>query len=127
MVAAARRRVRDRRGMSRLGCLFSLLLLATTVYYGVNIGGVYMKYYRVQDEMRTQAKVAPSIDDATIRRRILRKIEHLALPAEARRELQVRRTLRPREIRILTTYRDTLVLPFYKYVVTLKPEARQPL
>jgi len=113
--------------MTRLGCLFSLLLLSTATYYGVNLGGVYMKYYRMQDEMRTQAKVAPSIDDATIRRRILRKIESLALPADARRELQVRRTLRPLEIRIHTTYRDTLVLPFYKYVVTLQPEARQPL
>jgi hypothetical protein len=127
MVAGTRRRLGDRRGITRLGCLFSLLLLATGVYYGVALGGVYMSYYRVQDEMRTQAKVAPSVDDATIRRRILRKIDQLALPAEARRELQVQRTLRPREIRIHTTYQDTLVLPFYKYVVTLKPEARQPL
>jgi hypothetical protein len=113
--------------MSRLGCLFTLLILATVVYYGVNVGAVYLRYYRLVDEMRTQAKVAPSIDDATIRRRVIRKIDALNIPAEARRELDIRRSLRPREIRIHTTYRDTLELPFYKYLVTLTPEARQAL
>jgi hypothetical protein len=112
--------------MSRLGCLFTLLLLATGLYYGVNIGGVYLKYYRLVDEMRTQAKVAPSIDDDTIRRRLARKIDQLNLPPDAR-ALTVQRTQRPREIRIFTTYRDTLILPFYKYVITLTPQARQPL
>jgi hypothetical protein len=118
--------MRSSSGMSRLGCLFSLLLFVVGIYYGVNVGGVYLRYYRLLDEMRTQAKVAPSIDDATIRRRLLRKIDDLSLPAEAR-QLTVRRTLRPREIRIATTYRDTLELPFYKYVITLTPEAKQPL
>ena len=126
MVAERQAPWRNARGMSRLGCLFTLLLLATGLYYGVNIGGVYLKYYRLIDEMRTQAKVAPSIDDGTIRRRLLRKVEQLNLPAEAR-TVTIQRTRRPREIRIATTYRDTLVLPFYKYVITLTPEARQPL
>jgi len=121
------RRLRNARGMTRLGCLFTLLILATAIYYGVNVGAVYLRYYRLVDEMRTQAKVAPSIDDATIRRRVIRKIDALNISAEARRELDIRRSLRPREIRIQTTYRDTLELPFYKYVVTLKPEARQAL
>jgi hypothetical protein len=112
--------------MSRLGCLFSLLIIVVAVYYGVNIGGVYLRYYQLVDEMRTQAKVAPSIDDATIRRRLLRKIDDLDLPADAR-QVTIRRTNRPREIQIATTYRDTLELPFYKYVITLTPEARQPL
>jgi hypothetical protein len=112
--------------MTRLGCLFTLLLVATGLYYGVNIGGVYLRYYRLVDEMRTQARVAPSIDDGTIRRRLLRKVDQLNLPPEAR-TFTVQRTQRPREIRISTTYQDTLVLPFYKYAITLTPEARQPL
>ncbi|UCF41843.1 MAG: hypothetical protein JSW43_05835 [Gemmatimonadota bacterium] len=126
MVADRRAPWRNTRGATRLGCLFTLLLFVTGLYYGVNIGGVYLRYYRLMDEMRTQARVAPSIDDDTIRRRLLRKIEQLDLPPEAR-AVTVQRTQRPREIQIATTYRDTLVLPFYKYVVTLTPEARQPL
>ncbi len=126
MVAERHAPWRNARGMSRLGCLFTLLLFATGLYYGVNVGGVYLKYYRLLDEMRTQAKVAPSIDDGTIRRRVLRKVDQLNLPPDARK-LTIRRTQRPREIRISTTYQDTLVLPFYKYAITLTPEARQPL
>ena len=126
MVADRQAPWRNARGMSRLGCLFTLLLVATGLYYGVNIGGVYLKYYRLVDEMRTQARVAPSIDDGTIRRRLLRTVDQLNLPPEAR-SVTIRRTQRPREIRISTTYQDTLVLPFYKYAITLTPEARQPL
>ncbi|NIN11597.1 MAG: hypothetical protein GTN62_08850 [Gemmatimonadales bacterium] len=126
MVTHRGTRWRNRRGMTRIGCLFGLLLFVTGVYYGVNIGSVYMRYWRLVDEMRGQAKVAPGIDDDAIRRRLLHKIEDLGLPEEARK-LSINRTYRPREIRINTTYRDTLVLPFFKYIITFNPEAKQPL
>lgn len=126
MVTSRRRLSLDRRGMSRLGCLFSLLLVAVGIYYGVNIGSAYFDYWRLLDYMREQAKIAPGIDDATIRRRILVKIEELGLPEEARK-VEIRRTTRPREIRIRTSYPAVLELPFYTYVHTFRPEARQPL
>ncbi len=113
-------------GKSRAGCLLTLLLLILVAYYGFGIGQVYYKYWRLKDEMRTQARLAPGIDDDTIRRRLQRKVEELQLPEEARR-LRIRRTVRPREISISTTYQDTLHLPLYRYPVTLTPEARQPL
>lgn len=120
-------RWRSRRGVSRLGCLFNLLLVAFVGYYGFQVGEAYLQYYRIVDEMRTQARLAASIDDATIQRRVLRKAKELGLPDEASRNLRIRRTTRPREIRITSSYERALELPFYRYVHTFTPEARQPL
>ena len=41
----------SRRGASSLGCLFSLLLFVGALYYGVNIGELFFRYYRLLDEM----------------------------------------------------------------------------
>lgn len=117
---------RNRRGKSRIGCLFSLLLAAVGVYYGVEFGSVYFDYWRLADYMREQAKIAPSIDDQTIHRRILNKIEELGLPEEAR-QVTVRRTTQPREIVIRTSYSVVVEIPFYTHTIVLEPEARQIL
>lgn len=123
----ARGRLVRRGGASRLGCLIWLLVSAVVVYYGAQIGGVYFTYWRIRQEMQSQARLAPSIDDATIHRRLLRKMVELRLPDEARRNVTVRRLARPREIRIRTEYQQPLELPFISYTLTLTPEARQPL
>lgn len=119
--------LRNRRGASRMGCLFMLLIAAFIGYYGVTIGGVYLQYWRLEEEMRSQARLAPSIDDQAIQRRLLRKMDELNIPDEARRRLSIRRLARPREIRIRTEYQQILELPFVQYTLTLTPEARQPL
>ena len=41
----------QRRGASSIGCLFSLLVLAAVVYFGVNVGEVYWRYYQYRDDM----------------------------------------------------------------------------
>ncbi|MFQ6045595.1 MAG: hypothetical protein ACE5PT_04445 [Gemmatimonadales bacterium] len=117
---------RNRRGMSRLGCLFTLLILVFGGYYAVNIGGVFLDYYRLLDEMKANARLATNLNDQTIMRRILAKVDELGLPDEARK-VSIRRTARPREIRIMTSYEVTLELPFIAYTVQFNPEARQPL
>ena len=117
---------RNREGGSKKGCLFTLLLLAVATYYGIGIGGHYFRYFRLLDEMRTQARLATNIDNAAIQRRLLGKLEQLDLPSEARR-FTIRRTARPREIVIRTSYPVTFELPFYEYVHTFNPEARAPL
>ncbi len=106
--------------------MFAVLLLAAGVYYGLPAGSMYLRYWRLREEMKTQARLAPSIDDATIIRRIRRKVEELGLP-ESAREVSVRRTLRPREIVIKTSYEETLVLPFFTRTLPLNPEVKSPL
>ncbi len=115
-----------RRGLSRLGCLFWILILSAVTYFGVGVGTVYFRYYRLLDEMKTQAQFAPSLTDDTIRRRLLRKVDDLGLPPEAR-AFTIRRSARPREIRIYTSYQETIELPFFTRIQTFEPDVRERL
>jgi hypothetical protein len=58
--------VSGRRGAGNLGCLLSLLLFVAALYYGVHVGEVYLRYYRLLDAMRFQASIAPSVTDDVI-------------------------------------------------------------
>ena len=125
MVAVRGRRL-SQRGAGRTGCLVTLLIVVAVVYFGMPIAGTYVRYYRFKNEMQTQARFAPSIDDGTIRRRLLLTIDELGIPDTAKR-LRIRRTGRPREIQISTDWPETIVLPFYSWVITLRPEVRERL
>ncbi len=118
------RRVLGKRGVTRTGCLFSILLLMALTYFGLPVAGMYVRYYRMKNEMQTQARFAPSIDDGTIRRRLLQTIDNLGLPMEARL-LRIRRINRPREIIISTTWQETIILPFYTRVQRFRPQVRE--
>ncbi len=115
----------DERGASRMGCLFVVLIVVAVVYFGLPIGGMYIRYYRMENEMKTQARFASSIDDGAIQRRLLQTVDDLGLPLEARRRLRILRTRRPRQIVISTSWEETIVLPFYSRVQTFAPEVRE--
>jgi len=100
------------RGATRLGCLFTLLVLAVVGYFGLQVGTVYWHRYQLWDEMNTQASFAGQIADAAIRRRLIQRVEQLGLPAEARR-VRITREARPRAIRIRIIYDEKVELPFY--------------
>ncbi len=116
----------SRLGKSRVGCLVSILVMVLIGYTAVNVGTVYYRYWRLLDTMKQQARMAPGLDDDVILRRILAEVEELKLPDDARR-VRIQRLARPREIRITTSYPDTLVFPFYTRPITVRLEARQPL
>ena len=120
--------VSSRRGASSSGCLFSLLIFVAVLYYGVNIGEVYFRYYRLVDEMETEARLSAGLDDGTIRRRVQAAVDEIGLPDSAGgRPLQVRRTASPREIVIETSYSERVALPFFNHEFTFHPRATQPL
>ncbi len=114
----------DERGATRTGCLFFVLVVVAVVYFGIPIAGMYIRYYRMENEMQTQARFAVNISDGTIRRRLLQTVDDLGLPLEARR-LSILRTSRPREIVISTSWEETIVLPFYTRVQRFAPEVRE--
>ncbi len=118
------RRLLNARGLTRTGCLFSVLVLTAVIYFGLPIAAMYIRYYRMENEMQTQARFAPSIDDGTIRRRLLQTIDNLGLPAEAR-QLRIRRINRPREIIISTSWHETITLPFYTRLQRFQPVVRE--
>jgi hypothetical protein len=112
---------RDRRGTSFFGCLISILLLAAAAYYGLHIGRVYFKYYQIHDEMESAARMAPSLENDVIYRRLAATSDSL-----------LGRTLifnikRAKTITIHTEYRDSVDLPFFKHTFVFKPRVEEPL
>lgn len=125
MVIDAVRRLGGR-GSSSLGCLISLLIFVGALYYGVNIGEVYFRYYRLLDDMQSQARIAAALDDGTIRRRIQATVQDIGLPPEAQ-NIRIARHFSPREIVIETQYSESVHLPFFDHTFELHPKATEPL
>ena len=117
--------VSARRGSSSLGCLLTLLLFVAALYYGVHIGEVYLRYYRLLDAMRFQASIAPSVkDDAVINRRLMATADSLLGFTPT---FYIVRRGQPARITIQTEYRDSVDLPFFKRAFPLHPRAEAPL
>ena len=109
-----------------MGCLFSLLVFVAALYYGVNIGEVFFRYYRLVDEMQTQAQLASALDDGTIRRRVQATAQELGLPSEAQ-QIRILRRAAPREIVIESAYSENVDLPLFHHTFDFHPKATQPL
>lgn len=126
MVSALRRRIGNRRGKVKLGCLLTLALLGAGIYLSITNVRTYINYWAMKDEMRVQAQFANNLDDESIRRRLRAKADELQLPPDARR-ITIRRRTRPREIVIATEWQVTLDLLVTRVPLTFRPEVRQQL
>ena len=113
--------VRRRQGASALGCLLSLALLAGAAYYGVHVGGVYLRYYELLDDMREQARFAGQNSDDAIETHLLAQSDSLL----GHPDFQIRRGRG--EISIETRYAETVDLPLFKHTFMLHPRAEAPL
>lgn len=117
---------RDRHGSGTLGCLVWLAAFAAICFYGFHVGQVYFKFYRLRDAMRSQARLAPSLTDDVIRRRLAKEAAEILHPAKALR-FRIVRGDRPRRIIIETQYTDSVLVPFLHRTFDLKPRAEEPL
>jgi hypothetical protein len=116
---------RSRRGVGGLGCLFSLVLFGAALYYGITIGQVYLRYYQLLDTMRIQARLAPSLHDDVIGRRLTAQSDSL-LPGGSP-EFIITRGGHPNRITIETEYTEEVDLPLFKHTFVLRPKAEEPL
>lgn len=110
--------VTGRRGATKLGCLFSLLLLSAVAYFGVNIGEVYFRYFRFRDAIRQEARFASRSSDDAIRRRLRSAAERLDLPERAG-IIHIRRS--PQLITIWSEYEERVELPLFVHDLQLRP------
>lgn len=121
-----RSRLRSRSGTSTTGCLVSLVILVAGVYYGIHLGQPWVRYYQLLDEMRGSARLAPTLSDGVIRRRLEAKVEELGLPPEAL-SFQISRSGKPRRIVITTKYSETVKVPLLTHTFHYTPKAEEPL
>jgi hypothetical protein len=115
-------RAPSRRGGTTFGCLVSLALFLGAAYYGVHIGEVYLRFYRLQDAMRFQAQMAPTINDGVITRRLAATADSILGQHPG---FQIDRTRK--RITIQAEYSDSVDLPFFKHTFHFRPRAEAPL
>lgn len=116
----------SRRGAGAFGCVFTLILFAAALYYGVNIGQVYLRYYRLLDGMRSQARMAPGLQDDVIYRRLNGQADSL-FAGNPKPQFKITRSVAPRRIVIESEYTDRVNLPLFRHTFVLRPRAEEPL
>lgn len=112
--------VNVRRGRSSLGCLFTLLVIAAVVYFGLPVGEAYVRFYRFEDEMKQAVRFAKVNSDAEIRRTLQTFIDSAGLPPGAERISLQRRAGR---ITISSSYVEEFHLPGYVKLQPFNPRA----
>lgn len=112
------------RGRSSVGCLLMLLLLAVALYFGVNIGEAYWRFYEFQDAMRQEVRFAKQISDDRIKLHLAAYADSLGLPEEAT-DITVNRT--SNDISLSADYSERVELPLFVRQIRFSPRARGPL
>ena len=112
--------VRARAGKGSLGCIVSLLFMATISYFAINASESYWDYIQFQDRMKQEARFAQHRSNATIARRLSAYADSLGLP-EGARKVNVRRN--GRTIHIWAEYYQHIELPGMVREFFFHPEA----
>ena len=103
-----------RRGATRFGCLFTLLILAIGIYFAIDFGMAYFRGYQFKDAMGSEARFATTLTDDQITRRLSALADSLQLPPGAELITIVRS---PRTISISSDYDEVIRLPMNKVQV----------
>jgi hypothetical protein len=116
--------VRRRGGRSTLGCLVVLLLVVAAVYFAVNVGEVYLRFFAFRDFARQEARFGRLRTDEQIRARFAAKADSLGLPAEA----GLVRVSRGRGVLLLTSeYTEHVELPMLVRDIDFRIREEGPL
>jgi len=108
------------RGASSLGCLFTLLIVAAIVYFGINIGRVYWRYYEYVDDMHQEARFAAQRTNDQILVHLKASADSLGLP-EAAGQVSIRRS--DHAISLEAEYYENVELPMYVKELHFHPHA----
>jgi hypothetical protein len=109
-----------RRGRTNFGCLFSILLLVTAVYFAVSVGEPYLRYFRFLDGMKQEARFSARFTDEQIQTRLAALADSLGLP-EAAGRVRVRRE--SNRISLSSTYYERVEMPLIVREILFSPQA----
>jgi hypothetical protein len=112
--------VRRRVGRSNFGCLLGLLISVTAVYFAVNIGEPYLRYFRYVDGMKQEARFSARFTDDDIQRRLAALADSLGLP-EAAGHVRVRRA--SNRISLSSSYYERVEMPLIVRDILFTPQA----
>jgi hypothetical protein len=113
----------SRRGGSKLGCLVSILVVASIGYFGINTGKHYWRYLQFRDRMHTEVRFSAHKPDSLIIGRLRLAADSLGLP-ESARNVTVRRA--NRIIFINADYYEYVEFPGFVKEIHFAPSAMGP-
>ena len=113
-------RAGGRRGVGRLGCLFTLLIVAAVLYFGVNVFEKYYAYLQFKDAMSQEIRFRSFLPDERIKANLQVAADSLGLPEEA----GIVTITRDRGLMTITAeYAELIELPGYTREVIFEPRA----
>jgi hypothetical protein len=98
-----------RKGASTLGCLIPLLILAVVIYFAIDFGTAYFRYYQFKDAMRQEARFSYERTDEQITKHLIALADTLELPVGANLITILRS---PSNVSISSDYDEVITLPF---------------
>jgi uncharacterized protein (UPF0147 family) len=101
-----------------------MLIVAVVIYFGVNIGEVYWRYYQFQDDMTQEVRFAARTPDQQIRNHLKADADSLDLLDDAH-QITVQRS--QTAINIEADYDEDIELPMYVRTVHFHPHAEGSL
>ena len=114
--------VRSRAGVSKLGCLIVLLLVAAVGYFGIPVGEAYFRYAQYKDRMKQELRFRGSQNDDRIKRDMKIVADSLGLPEEAGNVI-ISREVQNRLITIEADYEEIIHLPGRQKAIRFQPKA----
>jgi hypothetical protein len=109
-----------RRGASKMGCLFTLLIVAAVLYFGVNAFEKYYLYLQYKDAMAQEIRFRSFLPDTKIRENLRLIADSLGLPEDA----GIVTVTRDRGVMTIESHYEELIeLPGYKKEVHFEPKA----
>jgi hypothetical protein len=112
----------SRRGASKMGCLFSILIVVAIAYFGIDFGKAYWANAEFKDEMKQEIKYHSDQADDQIRAHMKLVADSLGLPDSAG-VVTVTRDPPTRTIAIDAQYDVTVKIPGYERVLHFAPHA----
>jgi len=114
--------VTTRRGASKLGCLFSILIVVALSYVGLDFGRAYWQNAEYKDEMKQELQFHADQGDDQIRAHMRLVADSLELPENAG-VVTITRDGRARTITMESEYDVTVKLPGTQRVLHFHPSA----
>lgn len=117
-------------GISRLGVLVFVLIIASCVFVGYQVFPFYYYYWEIQGLMDAQAVKASEFTDGEIRTNILQKIRKLEIPIDDEDDLKINRF--DGMISIDLTYSEVLFIDWGEktydlHVFEFNPHVERPI
>ena len=108
----------NRRGITRNGCLFAIVVLAADAYVGIPIGKTYFRYLEYKDAIPQELRFRSGQPNERIMQNLKLAADSLGLPEEASK---VTITRANGEITVEADYQEVVHFPRYDKVIRFQP------